>query len=156
MSVVFVVTPMVVAGWPLLCGAVAAAAGSLGYKALTREQKMCDTDIEREAECCVEIPIEDSQVIADSMARESEFTIVKGDVKATFSRLADGRCTVHVSGKNHTDAELDSIGRELVGRVTQQYAYNRVVSELKAQGFSVTNEEVAKDQSIRIQVSRYV
>ncbi len=156
MSVVFVVTPMVVAGWPLLCGAIAAAAGSLGYSALKREHAMCDSSTERDLESSVEIPIEDSQVIADSMARESEFSIAKDGVRATFSRLADGRCTVHVAGKDHTDAELESIGRDLVGRVTQQYAYNRVVSELKAQGFTVTNEEVAKDQSIRIQVSKYV
>ena len=46
MSVVFVVTPMVVAGWPILCGAVAAAAASLGYKALEIEHT------EPEIDCC--------------------------------------------------------------------------------------------------------
>lgn len=90
------------------------------------------------------------------MARESQFTIRKDDVTATFSRAADGRCTVHVRGEKKTDQELQTIGKELVGRVTQQYAYNKVVSELKSQGFTVTNEEVANDQSIRIQVSKFV
>lgn len=153
MSVVFIVTPMVVAGWPLLCGAVAAAAGSLGYKALVHEQV---DEIEKSTENWVEIPLEDSQVVADSMARESQFTIRKDNVTATFSRSADGRCTVHVSGQNVPESELNKIGQELVGRVTQQYAYNKVVTELKAQGFTVTNEEVTNDQAIRIHVSKYV
>lgn len=155
MSVVFMVTPMVIAGWPLLCGAVAAAAGTLGYKALTHDQVdgvVEDTSTER----WVDIPLDDSQVIADSMARESQFTIRKDDITASFSRAADGRCSVHVSGENKSEAQLSAIGQELVGRVTQQYAYNKVVSELKAQGFTVTAEEVTNDQAIRIRVSKYV
>lgn len=153
MSVVFVVAPMVVAGWPLLCGAAAAAAGALGYKALAREEII---EAEDATERFVEIPIEDSQVIAESMARESQFAIRKEDVTATFSRSADGRCTVHVAGQNKTEEELSAIGRELVGKVTQQYAYNKVVTELKTQGFTVTSEEVTNDQAIRIHVSKYV
>jgi len=155
LSVVFVVAPMVVAGWPLMCGAVAAAAGALGYKALTKEH--VDTvDCERESERWVEVPIEESQIVTESMARESQFTIRKDDVTATFRRSADGRCTAHVSGDNKTDAQLQSIGQELVGRVTQQYAYNKVVTELKGQGFTVTDEEVTADQAIRIHVTKYV
>lgn len=154
MSVVFVVAPMVVAGWPMLCGAAAAAAAALGYKTLASGDVTLKSD--EQAEHWVEIPMEDSQVIAESMARGSEFSIRKDDVTATFTRTADGRCTVHVKGDNRTDAELSAIGRELVGRVTQQYAYNKVMSELKAQGFTVTSEEVTNDQAIRIHVSKYV
>ncbi len=151
MSVVFVVSPMVVAGWPLLCGAVAAAAASLGYKALAAEQtEVLDTTRQ------IEISMENSQVVAESMARGSQFSICKDDVTATFSRSGDGRCVVHVSGDNRTDAELKQIGQELVGRVTQQYAYNKVVTELKGQGFTVTGEEVTNDKAIRIHVSKYV
>ena len=152
-SVVFVVAPMVVAGWPIMCAAIAAAAGALGYKALASGNTV---ESERESECWVEIPIEDSQIIAESMARESQFTINKDDLTATFSRSADGRCVVHVSGENMSDEQLQSVGRELVGRVTQQYAYNKVVTELKSQGFTVTDEEVTADQAIRIHVTKYV
>ncbi len=138
----------------MLCGAAAAAASVLGYKALTPREETVEG--EEQEENWVEIPIEDSQLVAESMARESEFTIKKDDVTATFSRSADGRCTVHVKGQNRTDEELSAIGRELVGRVTQQYAYNKVMTELKAQGFTVTAEEVTNDQAIRIHVSKYV
>lgn len=157
MSVVFVVAPAVIVGWPILCGAVAAAAGALGYNSLKCGQETeIDLDSLGASKNCVEIPLEDSQVIADTMARESQFTINKDDVAATFYRAADGRVSVHVSGDNKTDNELDAMGQELIGRVTQQYAYNKVLTELKQQGFSVTSEEVANDQTIRIHVSKYV
>ncbi|MCE5321700.1 DUF1257 domain-containing protein [bacterium] len=155
MSVVFVVAPMVVAGWPVMCGAIAAAAGALGYKALSHEHAGV-VDTNSESDCRVEIPIESSQIVAESMARESQFTIANGDVTATFSRSANGRCTVHVSGQNKTDEQLQAIGQELVGKVTQQYAYNKVVTELKNQGFTVTDEEMTADQAIRIHVTKYV
>lgn len=154
MSVVFIVAPAVVAGWPILCGAVAAAAGTLGYTSLK-----CGQEIELDTEKIqnsVEIPLEDSQVIADTMARESQFTIQRDDVAATFYRAPDGRVSVHISGDNKTENELDAIGQELIGRVTQQYAYNKVVTELKQQGFSITDEKVENDQTIRIHVSKYI
>jgi len=153
LSVVFVVAPLVIAGWPVMCGAIAAAAGALAYKAQKRDTV---DGLGEETESWVDIPIEDSQIVADSMARESEFTIRKDDVTATFSRSADGRCLVHVAGQGKSEAELSAIGQELVGRVTQQYAYNKVLTELKNQGFTVTAEEVANDQSIRIHVTKYV
>lgn len=160
MSVIFVVVPAVVVGWPILCGAVAAAAATLGYKALKTGQEIelgnnMKLDIERLPKG-VTIPLEDSQVIGETMARESQFTIDRGDIAATFSRGADGRVCVHVAGENKTESELETLGQELVGRVTQQYAYNKVVTELKQQGFTVTSEEVANDQTIRIHVSKYV
>jgi hypothetical protein len=61
-----------------------------------------------------------------------------------------------VSGRNKSEEELTATGRDLLGRVTQQYAYNKTMQQLKKQGFTVTNEEVAADQSIRIRVCKYV
>ena len=153
MSVVFVVIPAVVVGWPVLCGAIAGAAATLGYRALNTGQSL---SVEEPEDRLVEITLESSEVIADAMKRESEFAVRKDDITATFRRAADGRCQVHVTGKDTTDEELRTIGRELVGRVTQQYAYNKVLSELKKQGFTVAHEEVTADQAIRIRVSKYV
>ena len=152
MSVVFVVAPAVVASWPLLCGAVAGAAAVLGYKALSAGETLMDEKVDRS----VEVSLEGSEVIADAMKRESEFVITNGDITARFSRAADGRCTVHVSGHNVSEEELSAAGRELVGQVTQQYAYNRVVSEMKKQGFTITSEEVGTDRTIRINVRKFV
>ena len=152
MSCVFLVVPAVVASWPILCGAVAGAAAALGYKVLAADEEAAAQPVEQ----WVDISLEGSQVVAEAMQRGSEFTIRKDDVTATFRREADGRCVAHVRGSNRSEHELQAVGQELVGRVTQQYAYNKVLSELKSQGFTVTNEEVASDQTIRISVCKYV
>lgn len=157
MSVMITVVPVLVVGWPIMCAAVAAAAATLGYHSVK-----CGQDIDiinstagKGSHKSVVIPLEDSQIVGEAMARESQFTINRDDVSATFRREADGRVTVHVAGNNKTERELSEIGQELAGRVTQQYAYNKVVTELKQQGFSITSEEVANDQTIRIRVSKY-
>ena len=157
MSCIFVIAPMVISTMPLFYGAIAAAAGTLGYKAITsvNEQGQELVDL-TPADRHVEVSMEGSQIVADAMQRDSQFTIHRDDVTATFKREADGRCTVHVAGTNRTDQELEAIGKELVGKVTQHYAYNKVMSQLKNQGFTVTNEEVTNDQTIRIRVSKYV
>ena len=153
MSVVFVVAPAVIAGWPLICGAVAGAAGTLGYKIL----KSADRDLLDQAEdSSVEVQLAGSEVIADSMQRDSRFAITNGDITATFMRGADGSCSVHVAGKNRTQQELTEAGNQILGQITQQYAYNKVVTELKSQGFAITQEDVSADKSIRIRVSKYI
>jgi hypothetical protein len=153
MSVLFVVAPAVIVGWPILCASVAGVAGAMGYKILAETEKC---DVGEEESSSVEVTIEGSEVVADSMKRGGKFAITNGDVTATFKRAVDGRCTVHISGQNRTDEELNAIGRDILGRVTQQYAYNKVVTELKKQGFSITEEEITKDQAVRIRVRKYV
>jgi hypothetical protein len=149
----FVVAPAIAAAsWSLLSAAVAGTAAALGYKVLDAEKSL------EEIECdnSVEVELEGSQVIAENMRRESQFVISNGDITATFARSADGRCTMHVAAKNMTEEELSAAGREIMGQVTQQYAYNKVLTELKGQGFTVSHEEVAEDKTIRIKVCKYV
>lgn len=154
MSCMFVVVPAVAVGWPLLCGAIAAASASLGYKALTTDANLNTDKVDLEQS--VDITLDNSSIVAESMKRESRFVITRDDIVATFERAANGRCVVHVTGKNRSDHELNAIGKELVGRVTQQYAYNKVMTELKSQGFTVNEEEVSNDKTIRIHVSKFV
>ena len=45
--------------------------------------------------------------------------------------------------------------QQFVNQINQRYAYNKVVSEVKARGFSVTEEQVQPDQSIRVVVRRW-
>jgi hypothetical protein len=150
MSVEFDVVPAVAASWPVICSAAAAAAAALGYKTLRESAGATDNATGTAVE------IDAGQVVAESMRVDATFTVAKDDVTTTFRRTADGRATVHVAGAGRSDAELEAIGRELVGRVTQQFAYNKVLTELKRQGFTVTGEEVSGDQTIHVRVSRYV
>ena len=57
-----------------------------------------------------------------------------------------------VEGSGQSKAELKRIGEALVGRVTQQYAYHRLVSELKERHMTILQERVGKEQAIHIRV----
>ena len=42
-----------------------------------------------------------------------------------------------------------------MGRVTQQYVYNRVVNELNDRQMTIVGEEVTEDQSVKIRVRNF-
>ena len=154
MSVCFVVVPAIAASWPVLCGAVAAATGAIGYRTLRAASDLEKTSTVGQSSA--QVTLNGSELLAESMQEGDQFAITNDDVTAVFRRAADGRCTVHVSAPGRTQTELEAIGRDLMNRVTQQYAYNKIVTQMKSQGFTVNTEEVAEDQTIRIRVSKYV
>jgi hypothetical protein len=57
-----------------------------------------------------------------------------------------------MEGTGYSKADLRRIGQELIDRVTQQYVYNRVVTELKSRKMTVVSEEVAEDRTVRVRV----
>lgn len=154
MSVCFVVVPTIAASWPALCGAVAAATGAIGYRTLRAASELENTSTVGQSSA--QVTLNGSELLAESMQEGDQFAINNDDVTAVFRRAPDGRCTVNVSAPGRTQTELEAIGRDLMNRVTQQYAYNKIVTQMKSQGFTVNTEEVAEDQTIRIRVSKYV
>jgi len=48
------------------------------------------------------------------------------------------------------------VAEEFTQKLTQCFVYNKVMKELKGKNFQVINEEVTQDQSIRINVRRWV
>lgn len=149
MSAVCVLTPLVVASWPTIMSVIAGAAASMGYS-MTHQEVDEETPVRGKKK--VETEIENSEVIADQMGRGQKVIITKGDITIEFGQDARGACTVCVSGSNHTDEELRAIGEEVVGRVVQQYAYHKLMTELKKRNYSVVNEEVLADKSVRVRV----
>jgi hypothetical protein len=73
-------------------------------------------------------------------------------VRAVFTRDARGALRVCMEGTNHSRSELRRLGQELIDRVTQQYVYHRVVTELKARNMTIVDEEVAEDRTVKIRV----
>jgi hypothetical protein len=59
-----------------------------------------------------------------------------------------------VAGAGKTTGELTAIGEELMDRVRQQFAYSKLMEELETRGFSVLDQRMEQDQSIRIRVKR--
>ena len=78
-------------------------------------------------------------------------TIVREGVTIEFRRDERGVCSLCVRG-DWTKSALRKIGEEDAGRVTQQYAYSKLVTELKKRNYSVVDEHVQGDASIRVRV----
>ncbi len=151
MSVVFVIVPsLAVGGWSLLAAAIAAACSALGYHVLRGERKQVTaTKVDESVSLTL-----DAQALSDALDREESITVVQGDVTITFHKDPRGRVTMHVNGKNKTEAELRMIGQTVMNRILQQYAYQRVMQELEKRGFTVVKEEVDENQVIKIRVRR--
>lgn len=149
MSAVCVLTPLVVTSWPVLASAIAGAAASMGFSV----QPAATQDEERTTrKKGVETEIENSEIIKDEMGRGQKIVITRGDISIELGQDERGACTVCVSGSKHSDAELRAIGEEVAGRVVQQFAYHKLMTELKNRNYSVVDEEVLADQSVRVRV----
>jgi hypothetical protein len=150
MSTVLVVTPLVIAGWPILTAAISGAVGSMGFAMAQsgRSQVRASGKTPTRAE----IEVEDSEILAGTGAAGEELTVERDGVKATFSRDARGALRLCLEGHHLSKSELEALGEELIGRVTQQYAYHRVISELKERQMDVVEQTVGEDQAIHIRV----
>ena len=151
MSTVLVVAPLVVASWPLLSAAITAAVGTMGFAAAQNRQGvhiLQPTDPKIRAE----IELEDSEILAGTSATGEQMVVERAGIRAVFSRDARGALKLCVEGSGQSKAELKRIGEALIGRVTQQYAYHRLVSELKERQMTILQERVGEDQAIHIRV----
>lgn len=154
MSVVFVVVPAVAAGWPVIAAAVGAACAALGYGAqrLSEQRTSANAaEVERPTTHQVELEMANAEVIGEALAREQSLQVEKDGVVATFSKDARGSLRLHVQGER-SQKELSAIGTELLNRVRQQYAYEKVKSELVSKGFVLVDEHVDENSNIRLSV----
>jgi hypothetical protein len=148
MSAVCVLTPLVIASWPAISAAVAAAAASMGFSLMGPQLYREKAEGQRK----VETTVENSEVVAEGLGRGEKITIQRDDVTVEIGQDERGRCTVCVAGAHYSDLQLRRIGEEVAGRVVQQFAYNKLLSELKSRKYSVVEEEVLADEAVRIRV----
>ncbi len=106
----------------------------------------------RLAKTRTEIELEDSEILAGSAGTGEQMVVERDGIRAIFSRDARVRSSFASKGHGHSKAELKRIGEALVGRVTQQYAYHRSMSELKERRMTIIEERVDEDQAIHIRV----
>jgi hypothetical protein len=157
MGAIIILTPVVIASWPAIAAAVAGAASAVGLMmgGAVKESVKEAAHQEENADQKVEIELADSEVLAKNIAAEKEIVLTKGDIELRVSRDERGRCKVSAKGKGHSRAELKQMTEQFVQKMTQCFIYNRVASELKTKGFQMVNEEVMKDDTIRIHVRRW-
>ena len=151
MSAVCVLTPIVIGSWPMIAAAISGVAASMGFS-IAAGAKHEERELRGEQTSHVDLEVPNSEVVSESIESGEQMVITRGDVTVTFGRDHRGACTVCVDGKGKTKAELSAIGQEVAGRVVQQFAYNKLMTELKARNYEVVSEEVAEDNSIRVNV----
>jgi len=160
MSVVFVVVPAVTAGWPVIAALIGAACAGIGYTARKVAEEREIVEAEQQAQAGqpvareIELEMGNSEVIGEILAREQSIQLEKDGVIATFSKDARGALRLHVHGER-TRQELAAIGQQLLNRVRQQFAYEKVKGELTSKGFTVVEEHVDESNNIRLSVRRF-
>jgi ABC-type transporter MlaC component len=153
MSTVFVLAPVVMASWPILSAAVAAAAVGMGLVVKESIQEELNEEIDNSQ--TVEVELEDSQVTG-TLATDQQIVLTQGEVELRITRDSRGRCKVCARGKGKTKAELKQMADEFTQKLIQSYAYHKTMTELKNKQFQVVNEEVMEDGTVRINVRRWV
>jgi len=154
MSTVLVITPIVIAHWPAIAAAISAAVASMGFSAVeegvtaTRSTNV----VEQEKEI---IEVEDSEILAGGEGRDEQIVVEKSGIRATFSRDARGALKVCMEGKGLSKRQLRELGEDLIGRVTQQFVYHRIVTELKEKNMQIVGEEVTADRVVRLRVRNW-
>jgi hypothetical protein len=152
MSTVMVITPILIANWPAITAAVTAAVGAMGFAAIqdadTRESIEVGTTRE-------EIEVEDSEILQGTAGMNESIVVERDGIRATFSRDARGALRLCLEGGGLSKSELRKLGNDLIGRVTQQYAYHRIVTELKQRNMTIVDEQVTADQTVKIRVRNW-
>jgi hypothetical protein len=152
MSTVVVIAPIIIANWPVITAAVTAAVASMGF-ALAKEAETAGQQTATKTR--EEIDVEDSEILAAAAGTDQEIVVEREGIRATFRRDARGALRVCMEGTGCSKAELRRLGQELIDRVTQQYVYHRIVTELKERNMTIVNEEVSQDRTVKIRVRNW-
>lgn len=155
MGVVIILTPVVIGSWPVIAAAVTAAAAGLGLNVSEKVREGLREE-ERVTEQQVEVQLEDSQVLAESVASGKEMVLTKDGITLKVTRDARGHCKICASGKGYSQTELKQMAEQFSQKVSQCFIYNRTVTELKKHNFQTVNEDVTEDGTIRVHVRRWV
>jgi hypothetical protein len=149
MSTVVVLAPIIIANWPVITAAVGAAVGTMGFAMVRTEEASTHR---AETKTREEIQVDNSEILASSTGAEEEIVVEREGVRAIFTRDARGALRVCMEGTGQSKSELRRLGQELIDRVTQQYVYHRVVTELKARNMTIVDEELSEDRTVKIRV----
>lgn len=147
MSAMVVVTPLVIGNWPVIAAAVTAAVSSMGFAAV-RDENIGRVNSETKTK--TEIEVEDSEVFSDGLPQE--IVVERDGVRARFSHDESGALKLCMEGDHLSKSELRAIGEELIGRVTQQFVYHRLMTEMQTRHMNVIEEEVTENRTIRIRL----
>lgn len=148
MSSVCVLSPVVIAAWPSVVAAAAGVAASMGFTMTVPEK----VDLKPRGKTRVETEVPNSEVLDEHMEGNQKIVLTMSDVRVELGRDERGAICVCVTGESHSKAQLERIGQDVAGRLVQQFAYHKLVTELKERNYNVVEESVQQDQSIQMRV----
>lgn len=158
---IIVLTPIVGLSFPALAPLILAAAGALGYKALTDMKDGGDLNehLRHEIEQVNTVTIEVPALIRETgrdLRVEKSISFRKGDIILTLRRDERGSLRIEVRGpKEASRAHLRKLGETFAHEVAQQYAYNRAVEEIGRLNADVVEEERLENGEIRLRFRRW-
>lgn len=150
MSGIIVVTPVLLAA-PVVMAAATSAAAALGFTMAT--QKADATAQAKAEDKVVGFDIEEADGLKQLLCDQGALVFTREDATVVLREKNQG---VHMEVRGQAEeAELEALGRNLLQTVTQHYAYDRVVSELKERGFDNVEENQEEDGTIRLRLRRW-
>lgn len=153
MGGILILVPIVVTSWPAIAAAVTGAAAVMGLSMGNEAHRAAKAaEPAKDVVNKVELDMEDSEVLASGVGHEEEINLTKDGVAIRVFRDESGQLRFCVSGKNRSKHELETFGKQVMDTVTQNYIYNRVVTELKQRNIQVMREEVDEDKTVHIHV----
>jgi hypothetical protein len=153
MSTVLVVTPILIASWPAISAAVSAAIATMGFT--IAHDSVTGSSSTQSGMSREEIEVDDSEILADAVGTDEKIIVEREGIRATFSRDARGGLRLCMEGHGMRKSQLRELGEELLGRVTQQYAYHRIVTELKDRNMTIVDEQMTEESSVKIRVRNW-
>lgn len=145
MVTVVVTLPMVSGALSGVAMAAAmAAAASLGLN-------IDEGNAETAAANSVDLCLNNSAELASGLSVGQSMRFKGDGVSVVFSIDENGRALVRASGTG-SDDELRELGERLANRIVQQYAYHRVVTEMRERNMNIVEEEVEEDGTVRMRV----
>lgn len=149
----FVVLVPVMASWPVFAAAAAAAGAAMGLQ--IAKGMASGIEAHQEEETCVDVAVPNSHALAGSVDEGESMTLKGNGFSVFFRKTGRGDCEMRVEGKGKSKAELETLGKQLLNKIAQQYAYQKVTAEMKKRGFQVVQEKVDEDQNIKLTVRRW-
>ncbi|MBF0544187.1 MAG: DUF1257 domain-containing protein [Candidatus Riflebacteria bacterium] len=146
----FVVMVPLVAGWPVFVAAAAAAGAVMGLKAMEKGSLREDNSVSE-----VEIGLPANYSLSSAIDEGESMQLEGNGFSVIFEKTGRGDCIMRVYGQNKTKGQLETLGKELINGIAQQYAYQKLTAELKKKGFQVSKEEVSADKTIHLTVNRW-
>ncbi|MCC7083401.1 MAG: hypothetical protein IT427_00160 [Pirellulales bacterium] len=138
----------------MIAAAISAAIASMGFTTVEEAVSASRTTsvVTNEKET---IEVENSEILAGGEGLNEQTIVEKDGIRATFSRDARGALRVCMEGRGLSKQQLRELGEELIGRVTQQFVYHRIVTELKEKNMAIVGEEVTADRVVRLRVRNW-